>query len=156
MENDIIEALREEFEDSIVETKVPRERRIFIRIEQKALKPALSFMKDKFNITFISTISGVDLENDIELLYHLVYEGSISISLGVKVSKNNLVIPTITDILPGAILYEREVHEMFGVFFEGHPDLSLMLLPENWPEGVYPLRKEYSLEELQELTKDDR
>lgn len=155
-ENDIISALKESLGNSILETKVPRERRVFIRMKKDALNPALSLLKDKFNITFISTISGVDLDTEIELLYHLVYEGSISISLGVRLPTDDLVIPTVTDILPGAILYEKEVHEMFGVLFEGHPDLSLFLLPENWPEGVYPLRKKHSLEELQGLTKDDR
>ncbi|TFG14661.1 NADH-quinone oxidoreductase subunit C [Candidatus Thorarchaeota archaeon] len=156
IENDIIELLKETLKYSIVETKVPRERRVFVWLEKEALKPALRLLKDEYNITFISTISGVDLENEIELLYHLVYEGSVSISLRVKVPKKDLVIPTITDILPGAMLYEREVHEMFGVFFEGHPNLSLLILPENWPDGVYPLRKKSSIDESQELTNDGR
>ncbi|RLG90884.1 hydrogenase large subunit, partial [Candidatus Bathyarchaeota archaeon] len=62
------------------------------------------------------------------------------------------VVPTITDIIPGAVLYEREVHDLLGVAFEGHPDLSPLVLPEEWPERVYPLRKEYTLEKLRKLT----
>jgi len=54
-------------------------------------------------------------------------------------------------LVPGAILYEREVHDLLGVVFDGHPDLSRLILPEDWPEDVYPLRKEYSPEELRKL-----
>jgi NADH-quinone oxidoreductase subunit C len=47
-------------------------------------------------------------------------------------------IATLTDLIPGAAFYEREIWEMLGVDFEGHPDLSLFLLPEDW-DGVPPL-----------------
>ena len=50
------------------------------------------------------------------------------------------VAPTITDVIPGAVLYEREVHDLLGVEFEGHPDLSPLLLPDDWPREVHPLR----------------
>jgi len=53
----------------------------------------------------------------------------------------NDVIPTITDIIPGALLYEREIHDLFGVKFEGHPNLEPLILPDDWPADNYPLRK---------------
>ena len=76
------------------------------------------------------------------------YKGSIELSLRITVEKKNPNVPTITDIIPGAILYEREVHDLFGVTFEGHPDLARLILPEKWPQDIYPLRKEYTLENL--------
>jgi NADH-quinone oxidoreductase subunit C len=41
-------------------------------------------------------------------------------------------------------LFEREIHDMYGVNFWGHPDLSPLLLPDDWPPGVYPIRAEWT------------
>ena len=46
-----------------------------------------------------------------------------------------------TDFLPAAEWIEREIAEMFGVKFTGHPQPETLLLPDDWPDGVYPLRK---------------
>jgi NADH-quinone oxidoreductase subunit C len=57
-------------------------------------------------------------------------------------------LPTIVPMIPGAELYEREVYEMFGVIFEGHPDLTHLILPDGWPENVYPMRKEWKTDAI--------
>jgi len=49
---------------------------------------------------------------------------------------------SVTDIFPGAVLYERDLMEMLGVKVENHPDPRRLFLPEDWPEGNYPLLKE--------------
>jgi len=66
------------------------------------------------------------------------------------VAKDKPILPTITDLIPGATLYEREVHDLLGITFKGHPDLSPLILPEGWPPDVYPLRKEWTIEKIQE------
>ncbi|RLI62527.1 MAG: hydrogenase large subunit, partial [Candidatus Asgardarchaeum californiense] len=50
-------------------------------------------------------------------------------------------ISSITDIYPVADFYEREIMDLFGVEFEGHPKPRRFILPDNWPKNVYPLRK---------------
>ncbi|MEM1607631.1 MAG: NADH-quinone oxidoreductase subunit C, partial [Candidatus Bathyarchaeia archaeon] len=62
-------------------------------------------------------------------------------TLRVKLPQNDYIIPTITDLIPGAMLHEREAHDLFGIRFEGNPDLRPLILPEDWPAGIYPLRK---------------
>ena len=57
-------------------------------------------------------------------------------------------VPSITDIINGATLYEREVHDLVGVYPEGHPDPKRLLLSEDWPEGVYPLLKTWDVNSL--------
>jgi membrane-bound hydrogenase subunit beta len=151
-ENEIIEKLTVFLKRNIVGTAVPRERRIFVYIRSKALKNAVKYLVKELKFKHLSTITGVDLGAEIEVMYHLAYQGSIELSLGLTVPKNNPSVPTVTDLIPGAVLYEREVHDLLGVSFEGHPDLSPLVLPEGWPQDVYPLRKEHSLEQLKEIT----
>jgi len=149
-EDKIVAEIRERLKEKIITVEVPRERRIFAYIKLEALKESIKFLKD-MGFKHLSTITGVDMEDGIELIYHLALDGSIELSLRLKVQKDDPRVPTITDIIPGAILYEREVHDMFGVNFEGHPDLSPLILPEKWPRNIYPLRKKYALERLRNL-----
>jgi len=155
-ENETIEKLKDFLKKNLVRTTVPRERRIFVYIKKDALKDAVKYLVKDLKFKHLSTITGVDLGGEIEVIYHLAYKGSIELSLGLTVPKNKPSIPTVTDLIPGAVLYEREVHELLGVNFEGHPDLSPLVLPEGWPQDVYPLRKEYDLEQLREMTSKSR
>ena len=62
-------------------------------------------------------------------------------TIKVQVQDDTLTIPSITDIYPGANFYEREVFDMFGVIFENHPELTRILMPDDWIG--HPLRKDY-------------
>jgi Ni,Fe-hydrogenase III component G len=53
------------------------------------------------------------------------------------------VIPTVCNLIPSAIFFERELIEMFGITVEGTPNTDHLFLPDEWPEGVYPLRKDF-------------
>jgi len=151
-ENEIVENLKNSLKEGLVKATVPRERRIFVYVKKGALRDAVKYLAKDLEFKHLSTVTGVDLGGEIEVIYHLAYKGSIVLSIRLSVSKKNPSVPTITDLVPGAVLYEREVHDLFGVNFEGHPDLSPLMLPEEWPQGVYPLRKEHELEHLKEIT----
>ena len=80
----------------------------------------------------------------IEILYHFVIEEiNLLISFMVKLDKSDLRIDSLVPVFEAANWIEREIHEMLGVDFKGHPDLRRLLLPDDWPECVYPLRKDY-------------
>lgn len=148
-ETEIIRKMKGIFNGDVLEVRIPRPRRIFIRVSKKAFKKAIRYLTQKGAFTQISTITGIDVGEEIEVIYHLNHEGRIELSLKVQTPKDNPLLPTITDAIPGAILYEREVHDLLGVTFEEHPDLSPLVLPEGWPSGLYPLRKEWTIEEIE-------
>ncbi|MBE3035635.1 MAG: NADH-quinone oxidoreductase subunit C, partial [Candidatus Atribacteria bacterium] len=75
-------------------------------------------------------------------LYYGKRSKEISLNLATSLPKNNLKIPTITDLIPGAQTAEREIKEMLGVTIEDLPDLAYVFLPKDFPKGVYPLRKD--------------
>lgn len=63
------------------------------------------------------------------------------IRLRVQVPENDTVMPSLFDIHPGTEAHERETYDMFGISFDGHPDMTRILMPEDW-DG-HPLRKDY-------------
>ncbi len=98
------------------------------------------------NYPFLSVISGRDTGNEIELIYHFYvnYGGKLQeqgINLCVFLPKSKPELPTITDLIPGALLSEREKQEMLGVDIQGISK-ERAFLPEKHPEGNYPWRKE--------------
>ncbi|MDH5362698.1 MAG: NADH-quinone oxidoreductase subunit C [Aigarchaeota archaeon] len=131
----------------------PREGRLFIRISREKLRESVKRLAELEGFSHLSTITGVDTGSEIELIYHLSHRDAL-VSLRVFVSKEAAAVPTIVDLIPGASLYEREVHDLFGVRFDGNTDLSPLLLPDDWPEDIHPLRQEWSLERINERMRE--
>jgi NADH-quinone oxidoreductase subunit D len=136
-----VDLIKNNLADAVVDLKVPRTKKAYILLKPECHRDAVSLLLNKVADTEISTITGVDLGDEIELNYHMVCEGTVTLKN--RVPKEKSVTKTITDILPGANLYEREVFDLLGVDFEGHPYLERLLLPENWPQGNYPLRRDW-------------
>jgi NADH:ubiquinone oxidoreductase subunit C len=122
-----------------LEVSVPQAGRIFVRVSKENLKKVIAFLKNN-GFVHLSGITGLQSSDAFELLYHLS-GGGILLTVRVNLPLNDDVAPTITDIIPGAFLYEREIHDLFGVKFEGHPNLESLILPEDWTRDVHPMRK---------------
>jgi NADH-quinone oxidoreductase subunit C len=96
---------------------------------------------------FLETISGVDWikEDQMEVIYDysIVADVPCRVVARTRLPRSEPVVPTISDIFPGANWHERETHEFFGIKFEGHPQLEPLLLPED--ADFHPLRKDFKL-----------
>lgn len=138
-ETEVFRRLTDHFRNRVLEFSTLGVNRVFIRLDREDLKEAVSFLANE-GFTHLSAITALNIGDNIEVLYHLSGKG-ILITLRVTLSQNDCSIPTITDIIPGAILHEREAHDLFGIKFEGNPDLRPLILPEDWPTGTNPMRK---------------
>jgi NADH:ubiquinone oxidoreductase subunit C len=94
---------------------------------------------------YLATITGTDLgaeSGQMEVLYHFC-EGAAVLTLCVMVDRATAVVPTVCRIIPSASFYERELSEMFGITVHQTPNTDRLFLPDEWPVGVYPLRKDF-------------
>jgi NADH-quinone oxidoreductase subunit C len=148
-ESTIVEKTKEHLENKILEITNPAPRRIFLKVDRKDLVEAIGFLKEQFNFVHLSTISGVDLGDNFEVLYHMANENCV-LNVRILTPRNDPKIPTITGVIPGAILYERELQDMFGIVVENIPDPRPLLLSDDWPEGQHPLRKDWKFERPEE------
>ncbi|MCX8171234.1 MAG: NADH-quinone oxidoreductase subunit C [Candidatus Bathyarchaeota archaeon] len=131
--------LTDRFRHRILEFSAPRANSIFIRIGREDLKEAVQFLVNE-GFNHLSAITALKAGESIEILYHLSGKG-LMVTLRIALPPSEDTVPTITDIIPGALLHEREVHDLFGIKFEGNPDLRPLILPEDWPADVHPMRR---------------
>ena len=125
-----------------IEIANPAPRRLFIKIAAADLVPVVTRLRDDFGVVFLSTISGVDLGAAFELVYHFSTPTQ-DLNLRTEIPRQDPRIATITPLIPGAILYEREIQDMFGIAVDGIPDGRRLVLPDDWPDGQFPLRKDW-------------
>ena len=92
---------------------------------------------------YLAAITGLDggPAGAIEVLYHFC-AGAAVLTLRVRAPRDAPSVPSLCAIIPSAGLFERELREMLGVEVAGLPDPSRLYIAEDWPEGVYPLRKD--------------
>jgi len=121
-----------------------------IYIRREAIREACALLRDDSNCPFnyLSDVTCVDWypsEPRFEVIYHLLsIPNKERVRLKVRLGGDGPAIDSVTSLWPGANYFEREVFDLFGVRFNGHPYLRRLLMPENW-EG-HPLRKDYPVE----------
>jgi len=137
------EKIKEKFLDKIIEFEERAPRRIYIEVKPEDIPGIAEFMFKDLHCRFV-TASGIDTRRGIEILYHFSHDASgrmITFRTLIR-DKDNPQIDSIAPIIKGAEWIEREIWEMLGVNFKGHPNLKRLLLADDWPEGKYPLRQE--------------
>ena len=135
---------------SLVESAKFDREELTIYINRADIKRACEILRDspetKFN--FLSDVTCVDVfpsEPRFEVIYHLLsHSHKDRVRLIAKVPGGDTSIESITGLWPSANFFEREVYDLFGVRFIGHPNMRRIMMPEDW-EG-HPLRKDYPVE----------
>ena len=147
----VLQRLRERFGDAVRDVKVWRHETTIV-VAAHDLVPICRYLRDDSDLAFdfLSSVTGVDRRNlpanapRFEVVYHLYsIQFKRRLRLKVRVNEGDAV-PSVTGVWESANWHEREVFDLFGVPFGGHPDLRRILMPDDW-EG-HPLRKDYPVE----------
>ena len=123
-----------------------KSQQVWIKLSRESLIPALKGLV-AIHYPHVSVIAFADVGEAVELMYHFyVYWGipheEILVTFTVSLPKTDLKVPTITGIIPGALTSEREKQEMLGIEVVDIPDGRRLFLPEDFPQGVFPWRKD--------------
>lgn len=137
-EMDIVRKLENLF-SSRVKISASCEGNISLQVGKEDLRDVISYLKNE-GFMHLVAITVLETNGAFELLYHLGMGGTL-LTVRVNLPLNDDGVQTVVDIFPVALVYEREAHELFGVKFEGNPNLDRFILPDDWLEDVYPLKK---------------
>ncbi len=135
--------IKERLGTKIIDWQEKSEKRIYFAVDKKDVFETVRFLFKDLGLRF-SIATGIDAPEGLEILYHFSFDKTgefYSLRVFIK-DKKNPQIDSITPIFPGAEWIEREIWEMLGINFTGHPNLKRLLLDDSWPEGKYPLRQE--------------
>jgi len=154
MNNSVVEELKNKFNTGFIRQEETRDEIPTIWIKREELRKVLSYLKNEihnpykmlYDLTAIDERAKPPLSrtpgDDFTVIYHLLsFDRNEDIRIKVPLTETDLTLPSITHLWQNSDWYEREVFDMFGINFEGHPHLSRILMPLYW-EG-YPLRKEH-------------
>jgi len=117
--------------------------RIFLTCETANSYAANKFLFEDVGARFC-IITAIDTDRCLELIYHYCFD-QIGCIIHLKVlvyDKQSPSVESITPFLPAAEWIEREIHDLYGIDFKNHPRLKRLILADDWPQGVYPMRKE--------------
>jgi NADH:ubiquinone oxidoreductase subunit C len=116
-------------------------RRVYLTVDKRDIIDVTKILFRDLGLRF-AIASAVDTPDGFEILYHYSYDKTGAMySVRVELDKKHPEIEAITPLFPGAEWIEREMWEMFGINFKGHPNLKRLLLADDWPEGKFPLRR---------------
>jgi len=146
----ILDLLSARFPGQVRDAANPAVRRIFFTVEPKDLLAVVGGLKEAMGLWFLSTISGVDLGEQFEIVYHFGHDHG-NLNIRTRIPKSDPRIESITPHIPGAILYERELQDMFGMTVEHIPDPRPLITSDDWPAGNFPLRKDWKFERPAEV-----
>jgi NADH-quinone oxidoreductase subunit C len=153
-EEELVTKLKARFSEAIKSSKIEGKHRITILFEKDGLLDIARFMRDDLGFDHVKGVAGVDdpTHKKIEVFY---FTGSVSkpemedliVVLQTELARDNPIIASAVSVWESAHFHERETFEMFGVKFEGHPDLRKLLTLDNW-DGPPPMLKDIKFPEM--------
>ncbi|RLF67221.1 MAG: hydrogenase large subunit [Thermoplasmata archaeon] len=150
-----VKSIIERFKDKILDVKKVQDNQWILITDRDSLRPIVTYImqSEKFKEAHIATMVGTDerpLRGKMSVTFWInTLTDSMNVFIGVRtyLEEDNLEYDSVSKDVPGANWYEREIYDMLGVVPRGHPDLRRLILPDDWPDNVYPLRKDFKYTE---------
>lgn len=138
---EILQEIAERFPE--IEVKIHAPRRLYLKTPREKVYDLGEFMFKNKGFR-LSIATGIDTRDGIEILYHFTHDPSGTYyNIKTIVPKDDCKIASLAPFCPAANWIEREIHELLGVDFIGHPNLVPLLTSDDWPSDLYPLRRDY-------------
>jgi Ni,Fe-hydrogenase III component G len=137
----IADEIKDKLAGKIIDWQEQSAKRIYFSVKPQDIKGVAGFLFKDLGLRF-AIATGQDTPLGLEILYHFSFDKTGQIfSVRVLIEdKKKPEIDSLATIFPAAEWIEREMWELLGINFIGHPNLKRLLLAEEWPEGKYPLR----------------
>jgi NADH-quinone oxidoreductase subunit C len=132
--------------------EVLRPKRVSLLVDREGFLDVAVSLRDEFGFTYPLSGGAVDYpkENRMQMMYYLMNPSTKFVLIyRVELPRENPNLPTLTRVWEAMSFHEREAYEMFGIRFEGHPNLVPLLLPPDW-RGGHPLRKDFKGEGVEQ------
>lgn len=142
-EEKIKQTLMEQFGFSPEQINIARQRRIFVEVAYEQFRQVFELAVRRLDFNQLCTITGLDEGETLAFLYHLARADGIVLTIKTCLPKAQPNLQTISDLFPGSINYERELEDLLGARVAGLPPGQRYPLPDDWPTGQYPLRKDW-------------
>jgi len=145
VEREVLEALRSQFGPKLLEARVVRPRLVEVAIDRAELVPLCRYLKETGRFEHLGCISAVDWKDHFESVYHLenYYNGCV-VQINARIPHDDPKIASVCGLWNAANYHEREAWDLMGIVYEGHPNLTRILLPEDFK--FHPLRKDFPQE----------
>jgi Ni,Fe-hydrogenase III component G len=137
----ILDDIKEKLQGKISDWYEHNPKRIYFKVEKQDIREVARVMFKDLGFRYVIA-SGTDTPRGFEILYHFSFDKTgqmVSVRVLIE-DKQNPQIDSLAVISPAFEWIEREIWEMLGIKFIGHPNLKRLLLADDWPEGKYPLR----------------
>ena len=141
----ILEEIKQRLNDKISDWYEHNPQRIYFTVDKENIREVTRTLFKDLGLRFV-TATGIDTPSAFEIVYHFSFDetGQIISARTFIEDKQNPEIDSLSVIAPCFEWIEREIWEMLGIKFIGHPNLKRLLLADDWPEGKYPLRQSSS------------
>ena len=133
-----------EIRDRLINIEQTMDSRIFLLCEAEHSFAVSKYLFEDLGLRFVIA-TGIDSEDCFEILYHFSNDETgcvVTVKAFIR-DRENPSIESITPLIPGAEWIEREIHDILGIEIKNHPNMRRLILADDWPEGVYPLRKDF-------------
>ncbi len=147
-EENVQKQLAGRFPEVSATIRIARERRIFVDVPEKRFIEVLDYVREELGFPILCLIIGLDEGERFGIIYVLSSSDGNIVTLKRHVPRESPVIQSVYDRLPNSEIYERELADLFGITVTGLPEGPRYPLPDDWPAGQYPLRKDWKPEML--------